>query len=989
MPSLTLTAPLSTVWQKRLAELARQLQGELHYDLTHRTLYATDASAYREIPLCVVLPKNTADIQQVIQFAQQYKVGIIPRTAGTSLAGQCVGNGIVLDVSKYLNQIIELNATENWVRVQPGVIQDYLNAFLKPHNLLFGPNTSTGNRCMIGGMIGNNSCGSYSIVYGTTRDQLLEVKALLSDGTEVVFKNTSNEEFRRKCIGNTLENELYRHIAQELNNPLQQAEIRRQFPNPHIHRRNTGYAVDVLVTQKPFNAAGAPFNFCSLIAGSEGTLAIITEAKLQLHPLPPPEMVLLCAHFKTLSQALEATVIAMQHQPRAVELIDNIIMDCTKENIEQQKNRFFIDGEPEAILVIEFAANTQNEVVQLAKNLENEFKINKLGYHFPLVYPPQTQQVWDLRKAGLGLLSNIKGDQRPVEGVEDTAVSVQDLPNYIAEFKQNLQKHGLYSVYFAHAGAGELHLRPILNLKNETDRQLFRTVVKETAELVKKYNGSLSGEHGDGRLRAEFIPIMIGEKNYQLLKRLKYTWDKNNIFNPNKIVDTPPMNEFLRYENNQENPTIDTVFDFSDTEGILIAAEKCNGSGDCRKTPQSAGGTMCPSYMATLNEKDTTRARANMLREFLTRSSQQNRFNHPELYQVMDLCISCKGCKSECPSNVDMATLKAEFLHQYHQANGIPLRSKVFAHINTLNKIGATMPAITNFFLQNSLTSGLFKKMVGIAPQRTMPLLHHISLKKWVAQKQPKPQGKTLGKVYLFADEFTNYNDTTIGIQAIELLTQLGYEVIIPAHTESGRAAISKGVLLHAQQCAIKNVQSLHPLITAQSPLIGIEPSAILTFKDEYLKLVPQNLKKQATELAAHCLTFEQFIMQAVEKKQISPEQFTTQKQYIKLHAHCHQKAITGTQATAQMLSLPLNYTVEVIPSGCCGMAGSFGYEAEHYEVSKKIGELVLFNAVKQSPDAAIIAAAGTSCRHQIMDFTAKKALHPITILYQAFTQKN
>ncbi|MCU0395776.1 MAG: FAD-binding oxidoreductase [Chitinophagaceae bacterium] len=664
--------------KEHLQQLAAQLEGDLFFDDTMRILYATDASAYREMPLAVAIPKTRNDIQALIRFAQEHHTSLIPRTAGTSLAGQVVGNGIVVDVGRHFTRILELNKEEGWVRVEPGVIRDELNLFLKPHGLFFGPETSTANRAMIGGMVGNNSCGSNSVVYGSTRDHLLEVQALLSDGSKVVFKALSPDEFHAKCELDTLEGKVYRQIRSILSVESNQEEIRRQFPKPSVERRNTGYAIDLLVETAPFNAGGPDFNFCSLIAGSEGTLCFITEIKLHVNELPPRESGLLCVHFNTIDESLRANLIALKYKPSASELIDHYILECTKDNIEQRKNRFFVQGDPGAILVIEYARETREEIADICRQVEAEMRAAGLGYHFPVLYGDDCKKIWTLRKAGLGLLGNLPGDDKAVPVIEDTAVDVNDLPAYIRDFNEILQKHGLYSVHYAHAGSGELHLRPILNLKTEEGNRMFRVIAEEIATLVKKYNGSLSGEHGDGRLRGEFIPQMIGPKNYELLRQIKYTWDPKNIFNPNKIVDTPSMNSMLRYEPGQQTPTFNTIFRYHNQD-ILQHAEQCNGSGDCRKTHLS-GGTMCPSYMATRNEKDTTRARANILREFLTHSHKVNRFDHAEIKEVMDLCLSCKGCKGECPSNVDVAKLKAEFLQHYYDANGVPLRSRLIAN---------------------------------------------------------------------------------------------------------------------------------------------------------------------------------------------------------------------------------------------------------------------------------------------------------------------
>ena len=953
-----------------------------------RTLYATDASAYREMPLAVAIPKSVADIKTLIGFARTHRTSLIPRTAGTSLAGQVVGNGIIVDVSKNFTQILELNTRENWVRVQPGVIRDELNMFLKPHGLFFGPETSTANRAMIGGMVGNNSCGSNSVVYRSTREHLLEVKALLSDGTEALFTSVSIDTFHEKCEGNTLEAAIYKRVRSLLSNYDNQEEIRKQFPKKSVERRNTGYAVDVLLDTAPFTAGEPDFNFCKLIAGSEGTLAFITEIKLNVVPLPPRETGLLCIHFNSVDEALRANLIALQYRPSASELIDHYILECTKENKEQLKNRFFVQGDPGAILVVEFARNNREEISAIAGEAEAALRAAGLGYHFPLLFGEDTKKIWTLRKAGLGLLSNLPGDAKAVPVIEDTAVDVQDLPAYIRDFNEILKKYNLYSVHYAHAGSGEIHLRPIINLKTAEGNELFRSIAAEIATLVKKYNGSLSGEHGDGRLRGEFIKQMVGEKNYQLLKEIKRTWDPENIFNPNKIVDTPSMNTMLRYTPGQQTPGFSSIFRFY-KQDILQHAEQCNGSGDCRKT-QLSGGTMCPSFMATRNEKDTTRARANILREFLTHSDKPNRFNHKEIYEVMDLCLSCKGCKSECPSNVDVAKLKAEFMQHYYDANGVPFRSKLIANFSKSARLGALAPGMYNFMVTNKRISKAIKKFSGFATQRSMPTLHATTLKNWYETKFRPIKGgyyeppDKIKKVYLFCDEFTNYNDTDIGITSLLLLENLGYEVIIPEHLESGRAWLSKGLIRKAKKIANKNIEMLAPVVTDAAPLIGIEPSAILTFRDEYIDLADDDKFEQAKKLSANVFLIDEFLASEIKKGNITADQFTKEKRKVVLHGHCQQKALSSVTPSIALLSLPENYTVETIPSGCCGMAGSFGYEKEHYDLSMKIGEMVLFPRIRQQTDEDIIAAPGTSCRHQIKDGTGRKALHPVEVLYNA-----
>jgi FAD/FMN-containing dehydrogenase/Fe-S oxidoreductase len=967
--------------------LKKNIQGEFYDSETYRILYATDASAYREMPLAVCLPKTEKDIEILIQFAKENKIGLIPRTAGTSLAGQVVGNGIVVDVSKYFNQILEINEKEKWVRVQMGVVRDELNRALKEYNLMFGPETSTANRAMIGGMIGNNSCGSNSVVYGSTREHILELKGFLSNGEKVSFSAVDNQMFDKKVQQNNLEGKIYQTLNQILTQKENQTEIRKEFPKPNIPRRNTGYALDLLLETAPFTPQKPNFDMCKLIAGSEGTLMFLTEAKLNLVDIPSPHRALICGHYNSIDESLRANLICLNYTPTACELIDHHILDCTKENIEQSKNRFFVQGDPQAILVVELIKNSEEELNQAIENMIKDLKDHQLGYHFPILKGEDMPKVWNLRKAGLGLLGNIISDDRPVPVIEDTAVDVQELPQYIKEFNEILKKYNLSSVHYAHAGSGELHLRPIINLKTQEGNAMFRTIAQEIAILVKKYKGSLSGEHGDGRLRGEFIPQMLGEKNYELLRQVKNIFDENHIFNPNKIIDTPPMNTSLRYMPEKKiNDKIETLLDFSDKNGIITASELCNGSGDCRKS-HLTGGTMCPSYMATRNEKDTTRARANILREILSNSQEKNPFANESIKEVMDLCVGCKGCKAECPSNVDITKMKAEFLHQYYKEKGVPFRTKLVANINKTHQLASILPSFYNFLIGNSFTSNIIKKITGFATQRTLPKLAKINLYQYYQKNKSILQQKNtkkIGKLYLFVDEFTNYNDTEVGIDCLNLLFSLGYEVQIIKHKESGRTYLSKGLLENAKKIATENVNIFSDLIDENCILMGLEPSAILSFRDEYPELLRGEMQQKARNLAKNVFTFEEFLAKELDKGNINATQFTDEKKLLKLHGHCHQKALSSLVPSKKILSLPQNYNVQLIPSGCCGMAGSFGYEKEHYEVSMQMGELVLFPTIRKTTEETIIVAAGTSCRHQIFDGTKRKALHPAQILWEA-----
>jgi FAD/FMN-containing dehydrogenase/Fe-S oxidoreductase len=980
---LSLQIPMNSPNSSDLRRLAAELEGALHFDTTMRTLYATDASVYREMPQAVALPRSENDICKLVRFARDTGTSLIPRTAGTSLAGQVVGPGIVVDVSRYFTRIVEIDIARRRVRVQPGVVRNELNLALAPHGLFFAPETSTQNRCMIGGMVGNNSCGANSVIYGSTREHLVSARTVLSDGSIAEFSPLSPMELEAKCSGDTREAIVYRETYTLLANEENRAEIAREFPKKSIHRRNTGYAMDSLAACAPFTPDGPPFNFCRLLAGSEGTLAFLTEVTLACETLPPRSSALVCVHCATIDEALRANLVALQLSPRASELLDDHILECTKINFEQRKNRFFVQGDPGAILAVELAGESREAVQALAARLEGDLRAARLGYHFPVVWGADQNRVWNLRKAALGLLSNIPGDAKPVAVIEDTAIDPEDLPAFVREFDEILGCHGLSAVHYGHAASGELHLRPILNLKAEDHRKLFRLIGTEIAKLTKRYGGSLSGEHGDGRLRGEFLPLMVGKKNYALFQAIKHSWDPTGIFNPGKITGAPPMDASLRYEPDQVVRELPTVLNFSESRGILRAAEQCNGSGDCRKS-HLMGGTMCPSFMATRNERDTTRARANILREVLTRSPKANPFDSDEIAAVMDLCLSCKGCKSECPSNVDVARLKAEWLQHFHDARGVPLRSRLIANFSRSMALASLVPSAYNFIVTNPWTASLFKRVAGFASGRSMPKLHSPTVRRWHRahgnQHGPCPNGR----LFLFCDEFTDYNDTEAGIKAVQLLNRLGYEVIIPNHVDSGRAQISKGLLRDAQRLAIRNVELLKDVITLETPLVGIEPSAILGFRDEIPDLVPQHLVDGAKGLAKHALLIDEFIVREADNGRIPRDAFSVDAREIKLHGHCHQKALASVATTVKALELPLNYKVQLIPSGCCGMAGSFGYESEHFELSMQIAELVLLPAVRSAPADTIIAAPGTSCRHQIKDATARIAYHPAEILYDA-----
>ena len=1023
----------------------------IHTDPLNRIAYSTDASAYREVPEGVAFPENEQDLIDLVKLAKERQTHLIPRAGGTSIAGQVVGNGIVVDISKHFKKILEINKEKRWANVQPGVVLDELNLALESYGLFFSPETSTSNRCCIGGMFGNNSCGSHSLIYGSTRHHVLEAKGILCDGSIEIFKTYTIRELETrfgkqfwKIESKSLIQNIYAQLICWALDEKTVYLIEDNYPDKTLRRRSCGYAIDEVIedllnTSKPWEER--TLNLCKVLAGSEGTLAFITEIKLDLDPLPPKEKMVVCAHCDTLQKSFLGNLIALKFHPVAVELMDRNILELSKENAEQQKNRFFVQGDPAAILIIELRGETKAEIDTKADQLEKALMNDKdqLVYACSRVYGSEISKVWSLRKAGLGLLTGMKGDAKPIGVIEDTAVAPEKLPDYMADFGQMLERLGLSCVYHAHISTGELHLRPIINIKEAEGLRKFREVAYETALLVKKYKGSLSGEHGDGRLRGEFIQLLYGNEVYALMQDLKKCWDPEHIFNLHKIVDILPMDSMLRFEVGQkyaierelkESQTYynwKAAFDECKVEGatgartqlhaLMCSIEQCNGAGDCRKS-NLIGGTLCPAFKVSGDETKATRARANVLREILTRGWESKAFTvancvtqfdkntspncktqfatmpnilkSKELAEVLDSCLACKGCRSECPSNVDMTRLRSEILQHKYDVDGMPLRSFAVSRMATVEQFGHLVWPIYNLFASWKFSSNIIKSIIKFTSERKIPTLSRLTMRQAVRLEQWKhPIQATRGKIYLFADEFTNFQEAELGLTFAKLLMRLGYEVVIPKHVESGRAAISKGNLKLAKKFALKNVNLLKDKVSAQTPLVGIEPSCILSFRDEYPDLVPEELRQKAQNLGRNALLFDEFIIREVNAGNISTQDFKTDAVDIWLHGHCHQKALIGTEKTVQSLQLLSNAKIHVIPSGCCGMAGSFGYEKEHYKTSIAIGEMVLFPAIRKAVANAegitpvIIAAPGTSCRQQIIDGTGIHAVHPIEILFR------
>ena len=965
---------------------------EILTDSLHKVAYATDASVYREVPYGVAYPKDEADLVALIGEARRRGTSIIARAGGTSIAGQVVGKGIVADVSRYMNRILEINAEERYAWVEPGVVRDELNIACKPYGLFFSPETSTSNRCCIGGMVGNNSCGTHSLIYGSTRPHVLEADGILADGSRVHFAEYTIGELEARFgrafwdegvreLGNErireLEERIYAQLIRWALDEETRTLIAETYPDKELTRRSCGYAIDEAIEDlcdesKPLRER--KINLCRLIAGSEGTLALLSRIKVSLDPLPPKEVMVVCAHCTSLDAAFEANLIALAHHPTAVELMDGEIIRLSREASAFSSQQIdFIEGTPAALLISELRAESREEMDRQADAIEKALMASGLVNLCTRVYGGDVAKVWNLRKAGLGILNGMPGDAKPTGVIEDTAVAAKRLPAYMRDFRAMLERLGTSCVFYGHISTGELHLRPILNLKTEEGRRLFRQIAHETTLLVRKHRGTISGEHGDGRLRGEFIPLQYGEKTYELMREVKHCWDEEEIFNPHKIVDTPKMDEWLRVLGYGKT--------IKDAE-MLCLVEHCNGAGDCRKS-KLIGGTMCPAYKVSGDELQTTRARANVLREWLSGNAA---IGEAELKEVLASCLACKACKRECPSGVDMTRLRAEALQKLYDAHGTPLRTWMVARNGAIQRLGAMMPGIYNWFATNRWTSTMLKKIVGFAEERRIPRIKISNFRFKISNFDFRFEKR----VYLFLDEFTQYEEPELVETFVRLMNRLGYEVIVPKHTESGRAAISKGCLRMARRYAEKNIRLLKDLVSDETPLVGIEPSCILTFRDEYPELVANGEWREAAEkLAKNCLLFDEFLMREVEAGRITKEQFSDMPAEIWLHGHCHQKALVGVEKTAALLDLPMNTKVHVIPSGCCGMAGSFGYEKTHYRTSIAIGEMILFPAVREAVKAdcverpVFVVAPGISCRTQIYDGTGITAHHPIEILYK------
>ena len=966
-------------------QLTDTLAGEVRFDQYSKALYSTDASLYQIQPIGVVIPKNKQDVIKTVQIASEQKIPILPRGGGTSLAGQSVGAAIVLDMSKYMNQLLEVNVNEHWARVEPGIVLDELNHKLKPHGLMYAPDVATSSRANVGGTIGNNSAGSHSLIYGKTIDHVMSIDLVLSNANEITASPISLEELEIKKRGNTLEANIYRELCRICAD--NEAEIRKRYPR--ILRRVAGYNLDEFVTDAgskevtPYRRDGCdenhPFSLTKILVGSEGTLATTVEATINLVPIP--KLTALCVvHFKSLVTAMEAMQPILECNPTAVELIDKTILDMARGSLEFSRLTTFIHGEPAALLAVEFYGETQAELESQLDRLEKTLKHTGFGYAFVRCFTPEEKtRVWETRKAGLGLLMGMKGDAKPVGFVEDAAVPIENLPEYVRRFDEIVTAHDTTAAYYAHASVGLLHNRPIVNLKTETDIQKMHDIAREVRDLLMELDGAMSGEHGDGLVRSEWIESMFGPQIYKALAEVKSTFDPDGIMNPGKIVDAPAMTENLRFGTDYNTIKVDTYFDFSNQDGFGRAIEMCNGVGACRKT---LTGTMCPSFIGTREEEHSTRGRANALRSIISGTLPHTELTSERLQEVLDLCLGCKACKAECPSNVDMAKIKYEVLAHYHKANGLPLHRRMFGEIGALAPLGSMFSPLSNWATNNPFSKWIAEKVIGVDRRRDMPTFVRPTYEQWF-RKRPSRQ-TSAKKVVLFSDTFMNYSEPSIGRAAVELLEACGFEVLLPEKRCCGRPLISEGMLDRAIENASYNIDALRVYADEGIPIIGCEPSCTSAITDDYVELIGTPDAKRVAEVTC---SFEEFLAQLSEKDEL-PLELSTEPQDILLHGHCHQRALVGIQPTVKMLSLPTAHNVTVIDSSCCGMAGAFGYEKAHYELSMKIGELRLFEAIREKqPGNFTLSAPGFSCRHQLEHGTGVQPKHPIEVLRAALTQ--
>ena len=961
------TAPAHTTAMRELEQdLKRAIAGEVRFDPYSREMYATDGSIYRIVPLGVVLPRDADDVSAAIETAARHGAPVLPRGGGTGLAGQTVNRAVVIDFSKYMHDVLEVNAEEKWVRTQPGISIGELNRQLAATGLHFTPDPSTANRANIGGAIGNNSCGAHSIVYGKTVDHVLDLDVTLSDGTQTQFGRVESAGLESNLSGSGLEAAIYREARRVAEGA--RAEIARKFPK--IMRRVGGYNLDLVLDT-------ADYNLARLVVGSEGTLAAVTSARLNLVPIPTNRG-LAVLHFSSIDEAMEATVTTLDEHPDAVEHVGSMIIRQARQSLGFSRNIGFLQGEPSDILVVEFSGESTAETSDKLDKLGERMRRNGLGFATTnLLDAAGQRQVWNMREAGLGLLMNVPGDAKPLPFVEDTAVSPEKLPEYVRRFDEIVRRHDTEAGYYGHASVGCLHIRPVVNLKKRDDIAKMHAIASEVSDLVLEFGGAMSAEHGDGIARSEWNEKMFGPELYKAFREVKAAFDPDGIMNPGKIVDAPPMTQNLRYGETYRTAPVETRFDWSADNGFAGAVERCNGVGACRKVNN---GAMCPSYMATREEEHSTRGRANALRAALSGALPHGQFDSDRMFEVLDLCLECKSCKSECPSNVDMAKIKYEFLNTYYKSHGRPIRSRLVGDIHRLNAILRPFAPAANALSGSAPARWVGEALMGMDRRRRFPALSRRTFDSWFRSRTPQSTGSR-GVAVLFHDTFTNFNHPEAGVAATRLLESLGFEVKIADRKCCGRPMISKGMIDKAASNARHNIDVLHPLVESGARIVGWEASCLLTLKDEYPDLFPDDPRARAVADAA--VMIETLLAETAGDgaQQID---WSDRVASVAAQVHCHEKALVGTGDAEAALNLPPGYSAEIIDAGCCGMAGSFGFEKEHYDVSMKVGEDRLFPFVRAAPDNVEVAVTGVSCHQQIADGTGCPARYLVEVLADA-----
>ena len=961
-------------------QFRKEIDGEVRFDSYSKILYSTDASIWQIEPIGVVIPRNAEDVAAIGKVVACNKVPVLPRGGATSLSGQTVGNAVHIDFAKYMHNVLELNTEEQWVRIQPGVIQDHLNNYLRPHGFGLGPDTSSSSRATLGGMVGNNSAGSHSIIHGKMIDHVLEVNAVLSDGSEATFGPVENGLLESLSRGDGLENRLYREALQL--GETYRDEILARFPR--IIRRVSGYNLDELIRNNGAFGAGyssrpGPFNLARALVGSEGTLAVISEAKIRIVQLPKKKGLLL-VHFRSLIEAVESAEEIVAFHPAAAELMDELNLKQAFAKPEFAAQMDFVDRSAKALMVVEFYGDTEPEVQSRIDALKAKLESKRIGFgHLPVVDPATQASIWNTRKQALGLLMSVLGDKKPIAFVEDPAVPIAKMPAFLKGFQEILEKHDAHGGYYGHASVGCLHVRPMIDLKQASEVRKMGQILDEVFALVKENGGSMSGEHGDGIARGKYNQHLFGPEIYGAFKKLKALFDPDNLMNPGKVVDAPEPTESLRWGADYRTIQLDTHLSFEREGGFARAIEMCNGMGVCRKRDV---GTMCPSYHATLDEEHSTRGRANALRAALSGRLPAEELTSKRMYDVLDLCLECKGCKRECPTNVDMAKIKYEFLAHYYAEHGTPLRARMFAGIETLNKLGSRFPSLANFTMRLSPVKWMLDRFVGIDSRREMPPFATETYETWhrrrgTAASNGKPQ------VVLFHDCFLNYNYPQVGRAATELLEKAGYEVILADKKCCGRPMISKGLIEDARAVAGHNVRTLAPYADRGIPVVGCEPSCLLTLRDDYLDLMSGD---EVEKVANNAWMLDEFLVRLEQSGKLKVR-FTDEPRQVLFHGHCHQKAHIGSSPSLEALRLVPGLEVNEVNSGCCGMAGSFGFEKEHYDISETIGRQRLMPAVEAASAETEIAVTGVSCRQQIGHFSARRPRHVAEILRDAVAE--